>query len=79
MPKIRSLLTITFVVTCAFVAGVAIAGWYFYGWVDQSTEDALIDRTNVLQYIRTGDIKFAEQHVESIAWNQIVSMGNRGV
>lgn len=77
MPKVRSPLIITFVVIFAFISGVAVAGWYFYGWVQQSTEDMLIDRTNVLQYMRTGDIKFAEQHVESIAWNQIISIGNR--
>lgn len=60
-----------------FVLGAAASGWYFYTWVTSNTEDALIDRTLVLQYMRQGDVKFAESRVESIAWNQIISIGNR--
>lgn len=80
MARARFAFTITIAVIASFMAGAAGAGWYFYGWVNQSTEDALVDRTIVLQYLRTGDIgdaKFAEKRIESIAWNQIISIGNR--
>lgn len=65
------------VAPCFFVLGLATSGWYFYTWMASITEDALIDRTLVLQYIRQGDVNFAENRVESISWNQIISIGNR--
>jgi hypothetical protein len=73
----KFILIAALVTPCVFVLGMATSGWYFYTWVTASTEDALIDRTLVLQYIREGDFKFAENRVESIAWNQIFSIGNR--
>ena len=76
MPKRRAFLLVGAIALGSFLAGAAAVGWYGYSLSKQMIEGMLIDRTLVLRYLRQGDFKFAEGHVESIAWNQIISIGN---
>ena len=81
MPRRSTIVLLTLASVVAFALGAATSFWFFaariVAQVDNATDSLLVDRTMVLQYLRDGNTQFVEQHVESVAWNQVISVGHR--
>jgi len=81
MSRRSTIVALTLASVLAFALGAATTFLFlvdrFATQVDKETDGLLIDRTMVLQSLRDGNTQFVEQHVESLAWNQVISVGRR--
>lgn len=68
-------------VTLAFIAGAGASFGYFFSKItrdiDTATESVLLEKTMVLQFLREGYKVDAEHQLDSISWNQMISLGHR--
>jgi len=79
--SLRKIFAVAALIGVAFLAGGITCYSYFFEkiirQVDTSTEDLLLEKTMVLQFLREGHLSDADAQLESIAWNQMVSLGHR--
>jgi hypothetical protein len=65
----------------AFVGGAVASFNYFFSTtakqLESMTEVSLGERTMLLQFVRDGLTRDAEQQLESIAWNHLVTLGHQ--
>jgi hypothetical protein len=81
MPSRSTLATLTIAPILAFALGAAACFFLvtarFTSELDKLTDGLLIDRTVALQNLRDGNTRFVEQQIESLAWNQLITVGHR--
>ena len=77
----RRVLVFLVVVALAFIAGAGASFGYFFSKItrdiDTATESILLEKTMVLQFVREGHKDDAEHQLDSISWNQMISLGHR--
>jgi len=77
----RKSAALTVLVAFAFLLGGIASYWFFIAklerFVDDGIDGLLLQKTEQLMLLRDGKIDYVSNQLESLSWNQLVSIGHR--